>query len=114
MTALRRFTLEETAELAALYQRERSSRRMALALGVCPKTAMTWLHRAGIAPMQGGRRAGARLSLAVDLLAIYRDAGVPLSLATAARWCERPAAQVALVLRRRYGTGKPRGRRARA
>lgn len=103
-------TLEETQRLAGLYARG-GSRAVAAALGVSQSSASERLARAGIARGRAGRQPGARLSLAVDLLAIYREAGVPLSLSTAARWCGRPTTQVAFVLASRYGSGRKRNAR---
>ena len=102
--------LEETQRLAGLYARG-GSRAVAAALGITQSSASERLARAGVARGRGGRQPSARLSLAVDLLAIYRDAGVPLSLSTAARWCGRPTTQVAFVLASRYGIGRKRNAR---
>ncbi len=102
--------LEEAQALSALYA-QGGSRAVAAALGITQSSASERLARAGIARGTPGRQPSARLSLAVDLLAIYRDAGVPLSLSTAARWCGRPTTQVAFVLASRYGIGRKRNAR---
>jgi hypothetical protein len=102
--------LEEVQRLAGLYARGGIA-AVSRAHGICAKSAWERLARAGVARGRGGRQPSARLSLAVDLLAIYRDAGVPLSLSTAARWCGRPTTQVAFVLATRYGIGRKRNAR---
>lgn len=105
--------LDEAAKIAALYAKG-GTRAIADGLGISMDAARRRLTRTGIPLDRGGRRPGHRLMLAVDLLAVYREAGVKLTVSTVSRWCERPTSQVRFVYASRYGIGskrKPRPRK---